>query len=195
MSTDRVLVAFASRNGSTAGVADTIAAELRTAGFAVDCRAVADVGDLEPYGAIVLGSGVFLTRRRSDGGGFIARYAEALRRRAVWLFSAGPIGGADTATPDDPLCDESPVIRVAYAIGARGAATFGSARLRADPNEGGPPSGDPGDLERVRTWARSIASDLHRRRATATAEAPTPALPPARSRGNRGRRRSMFVTR
>jgi menaquinone-dependent protoporphyrinogen oxidase len=193
MSADRVLVAFASQNGSTAGVAETIANELRAGGFAVDCRPVAAVTDVEPYSAVVLGSGVFLARRRSDGGGFIARHLDALGRRAVWLFSAGPIAGSDTATPGDPLCDESPVVRVAYAIGARGAATFGTARLRVAAHDGGRPRGDWSDLERVRIWARSISAELLRE--GAHVEAPGPGLPDAGSRRTKSARRSMVVTR
>ena len=91
-----VLVAFASQNGSTAGIAGTIAAELRDAGLEADCRPVAAVADLARYDAVVLGSGVFVVRSASDGGGFIAGHREELARRAVWLFSAGPIGGAET---------------------------------------------------------------------------------------------------
>jgi menaquinone-dependent protoporphyrinogen oxidase len=157
-----VLVAFACQNGSTAGIAETIATELRRAGLAAECRPVAAVTDLAPYGAVVLGSGVFLVRRQSDGGGFIARYAEELRHKAVWLFSAGPIGGPDTAAAGDPLCDDAPVVRVAHAIGARGAATFGTTRLRVAANDGGQPLGDWRDLERVQAWARSIAAEMRR---------------------------------
>ena len=187
-----VLVAFASQNGSTAGIAETIATELRRAGFAVDCRPVAAVTDLEPYGAVVLGSGVFLVRRRSDGGGFLARHVDGLRGRAVWLFSAGPIGGPDTASPGDPLCDEAPVVRVAHAIGARGAATFGTARLRVAANDGGQPLGDWRDLERVQVWARSIAAEVRR---LGDPQAGRAAEQPA-DRGLTGRRfeRSRVVT-
>jgi menaquinone-dependent protoporphyrinogen oxidase len=157
-----VLVAFACQSGSTAGIAETIATELRKAGLAADCRPVAAVTDLAPYGAIVLGSGVFLVRRQSDGGGFIARHADELQRKTVWLFSAGPIGGPDPAAAGDPLCDEASVVRVAHSIGARGAATFGTARLRVAAYDGGLPLGDSRDLERVQAWARSIAAELCR---------------------------------
>lgn len=155
-----VLVAFACQNGSTAGIAETIATELRAAGLEADCRPVAAVADLESYDAVVLGSGVFLVRRQSDGGGFIARHADELARRPVWLFSAGPIGGTDPSRNGDPMGDEPPVVRVAQAIGARGAAAFGTTRLHVAPHDGGLPLGDWRALERVRAWARAIAADL-----------------------------------
>lgn len=162
MHTGRVLVTFSSQNGSTAGIAEVLCAELSAAGLAVDCRPGAEVTDVSPYGAVIVGSGVFLARRRSDGGGFLARHADALREREVWLFSAGPIGAPDADVADDPLADEAPVVRVAHAIGARGAATFGTSRAlatsadeRLSPNRWSDPA-------RARTWARSIAAELHR---------------------------------
>ncbi|MEW6225933.1 MAG: flavodoxin domain-containing protein [Chloroflexota bacterium] len=179
MSADRVLVAFASLQGSTAGVAETIANELRDAGFHVDCIPVADVIDLEPYGAFVLGSGVFLAGRRSDGGGFIARHAVELQGRPVWLFSAGPIGGAGGAGSASPgaagangaspgaagtgsAIGEAPVVRVARAIGARGAATFGAARLLDPDDARRPTAADWSEAARIRGWAWAIAVELAR---------------------------------
>jgi menaquinone-dependent protoporphyrinogen oxidase len=162
MSADRVLIAFASPNGSTAGIAETIAAELRGAGLAVDCRPVADVDDLAPYAAVVLGSGVFLARRRSDGGGFLARHAGELARKPVWLYSAGPIGSAEPPDQDDPLADEPAVVRVAHAIDARGAATFGSVRVGEALAGGGAGAEVYGLHARVRAWAGSIADELRR---------------------------------
>ncbi len=181
-----VLVAFASQNGSTAGIAGTIAAELRDAGLEADCRPVAAVADLARYDAVVLGSGVFVVRSASDGGGFIAGHREELARRAVWLFSAGPIGGAETtglsvatgirnepgvARPPEiwdrsaasaPSVDATPVMSVAQAIGARGAARFGHAPLPGGARADSLPPDDWRDVGRVRAWARSIASALGR---------------------------------
>jgi menaquinone-dependent protoporphyrinogen oxidase len=156
MSDASVLVAYASQTGSTAAIATTIAAELRAAGLAVDCRPASDVRDLTGYGAIVLGSGVFLARRMSDGGGFIARHGTALGDRPVWLFAAGPIGrgrAGEDGTPED-----IGVMHVARGIGARGAATFGA----IDPSAGIDPLDrlEPTNQARVRGWARAIAADL-----------------------------------
>ncbi len=181
-----VLVAFACQNGSTAGIAETIATELRAAGFAADCRPVAAVTDLAPYDALVLGSGVFLVRRQSDGGGFLAGHVAELADRAVWLFSAGPIGGVDAAPADGRAGDEPAVVRVAEAIGARGAARFGTSTLRVAAHDGGLALGDWHELERVRTWARSIASELRPaavRHATAATREPAPRTG-ARDRGD-----------
>ncbi len=155
MTAKRVLVAYASQAGSTAGIASAIAAELRNAGLTVDCRPASEVRDVTGYAAVVLGSGVFLARRGSDGGGFLSRHAEGLGNRWVWLFAAGPIGRGLTRAS---TADEGAVMDVARRIGARGAATFGALA----PNIDGDPLDwlEPVDLTHVRGWARSIAEDL-----------------------------------
>ncbi len=158
MNPTRILVAFSSRSGSTAGTAEAIASVLGSAGFPVDCRAKEDVEDVSPYRAIILGSGVFVPSRASDGGGFLERHAAALRDRDVWLFCTGPIGGRAGRGGADSATDELAAVTVGRAIGARGVAMFGSVGL---------PDGDdpvaslmPANRREVRTWAEEIAAAL-----------------------------------
>jgi len=159
LSATRVLVAFATRSGSTAGIAQAIAAVLRGAGLAVDSRPAGDVTDVTPFAAVVLGSGVFLPRRRSDGGGFLLRHAPALATRAVWLYCAGPIGrgrGEDGAGSQGS--GDRSVAEVARAAGARGYAVFGA----PVPAPADDPFAQltPVDLACVRAWAQEIAAEL-----------------------------------
>ena len=152
-----VLVAFASQTGSTARIAEAIAGELREAGVAVECRPASEVESLRPYAALVLGSGVFLRQRASDGGGFLAHHAGCVLERPVWLFCSGPIGRGrppDAGAAAGPT-EECPVMAVARTIHARGAAAFGSDSL-----DGAAEGFDPVDLRRVRAWARGIAAAL-----------------------------------
>ena len=193
----RVLVAFACQNGSTAGIAEAIVTELRRAGFAADCRPAASITDLSPYGAVILGSGVFLARRPSDGGGFTATPTPSWRDGPSGSTRQGPSAAADAAgTGDVPVVDApgidlpgadvpvTPVARVARAIGARGSAAFGTARLQVAANDGGVPQGDWQDLERVRTWALAIVAELPRAGVARVADRDLEGDgPPARSRG------------
>jgi menaquinone-dependent protoporphyrinogen oxidase len=120
-----------------------------------------EVTDLTPYSAVILGSGVFVPSRRSDGGGFLTRHEAALEARPVWLFCAGPIGRGRCATGTDASdADDCSVVLVARAVGARGAAVFGPIGLAADsdPVE----SLGPVNTERVRAWAGEIAAELRR---------------------------------
>ncbi len=54
----KILVAYASRTGTTAGVAEVIGQVLAADGTAVDVRPVAEVNNLSPYSAIVVGSAI-----------------------------------------------------------------------------------------------------------------------------------------
>ena len=55
---DNLLVAYASRTGTTAGVAEAIGKTLTESGAQVDVRRMQDVTDLSPYRAVVAGSGI-----------------------------------------------------------------------------------------------------------------------------------------
>lgn len=159
MAADRVLIAFASQAGSTAKVAGAIDGVLRRYGLAVDARQAQDVDDLAPYTAVILGSGMYVPSRHTDGGGFLARHAAELAVRKVWLYTAGPIGRrrctGDRHEDDGAECS---VAAVAADVGARGWAVFGPRGLDADadPIEGL----GPVDIARVRKWAAEIAEEL-----------------------------------
>jgi menaquinone-dependent protoporphyrinogen oxidase len=177
MRDQRVLVAFANQAGSTAGIAEAIATVLRRSGFAVDCRLASDVLDVTPYQAVVLGSGVFVPRRRSDGGGFLVRHEAALASRSVWLFCAGPIGrGRCQAGTAVTAADECSVTAVARAIGARGAAVFGPIGLPVDADL--IESLGPVNTQRVRAWAAEIAEQLRARPARPKTPPPRPTRRP-----------------
>jgi menaquinone-dependent protoporphyrinogen oxidase len=55
---EKILVTYASRNGSTAGVAEAIGRTLAESGAAVEVRPMQDVQDLTPYHAVVAGSAI-----------------------------------------------------------------------------------------------------------------------------------------
>jgi menaquinone-dependent protoporphyrinogen oxidase len=55
---NKILVAYASRTGSTAGVAEAIGQTLAESGAPVEVRPMKDVQDLAPYRAVVAGSAI-----------------------------------------------------------------------------------------------------------------------------------------
>ena len=54
----KILITYASRTGTTAGVAEAIGKTLAESGAEVDVRAMAEVKDLTPYQAVVAGSAI-----------------------------------------------------------------------------------------------------------------------------------------
>jgi menaquinone-dependent protoporphyrinogen oxidase len=88
----KVLVAYASKHGSTKGIADFIGDKLRGKGLEVDVRDVSQVQNLGSYDAYVVGSAVFIGHWMKEAKQFLSRNNIILSRRLVWLFSSGPTG-------------------------------------------------------------------------------------------------------
>jgi menaquinone-dependent protoporphyrinogen oxidase len=157
MNTPKVLVAYGSRSGSTAGIAEIIGTALESEGFAVDVR------DIAAYDAVVLGGALYAGRWHADARRFVRRHAAALRSRPVWLFSSGPLD--DSAdTKDIPPGRQA--AKAAEKINARGHVTFGG-RLTSDARgliarsmirQGR--GGDFRNPQRITEWSRKVAVDL-----------------------------------
>jgi len=88
----RVLVAFATRHGSTAGIAERVAERLRGAGLEAEARPAAEVRNASAYDAFVVGAAAYMSRWLGDATTFVERNRATLAARPTWLFSSGPIG-------------------------------------------------------------------------------------------------------
>ena len=164
------LIVVASRHGSTTGIAEVLAQELREAGQTVDLRIVADNPSIENYEAVIVGSAVYMGRWLPQARRFIEQHQERLRKRPVWLFSSGPTDPSEPRAKDEP----AQIDQLITAAGARGHRTFAGKldrsklglgerfiiwnvnRLKA----GGVPDGDFRDWAAIRTWANEIAGAL-----------------------------------
>ena len=87
-----ILVTYASKHGSTKGIAERIAATLRRSGIETDLQPVDTVRDVERYTAVVLGSAIYYGSWLKEAREFVHRYETALATRPVWLFASGPLG-------------------------------------------------------------------------------------------------------
>jgi menaquinone-dependent protoporphyrinogen oxidase len=85
-----VLVAYATRYGSTQEVAEAVAATLCECGLAVDIQPIRDVRTLDQYHAVVLGAPLYMFHWHKDALHFLARHREALLPRPVAIFALGP---------------------------------------------------------------------------------------------------------
>lgn len=168
-----VLVAFASRHGSTQGIAEALAARLQQAGLGAAAIPVERRPDPASWTAVVLGSAVYAGHWLDPARDWAAAHAAALRQRPVWLFSSGPIG--DPPFPPDEPYDADPLARL---TGARGHVVL-PGRLdkallrfgeRAMVTAMRAPTGDFRDWVAVGAYADRIAAELagSRRGAVAT---------------------------
>ncbi|MGZ5305183.1 MAG: flavodoxin domain-containing protein [Actinomycetota bacterium] len=88
----RVIVACASKHGSTEGIAEAIAERLHQLGHDAVAVRVADVADLNGVQAVVLGSAVYAGSWMKEATEFAEANAETLSKMPLWLFSSGPLG-------------------------------------------------------------------------------------------------------
>ncbi len=159
-----VLVAAASKHKSTMGIAEAIAAELRTMGYDVDVARIDDSLRVDHYAAVILGSAVYMGKWLPDATEFVARYERTLREKPVWLFSSGPLGWDDPIPSSDPDGAADLTVKT----GARGHEVFVG---RLDKHDLGfverlatrvvkAPEGDFRDWTAIRAWARGIGTGL-----------------------------------
>jgi menaquinone-dependent protoporphyrinogen oxidase len=87
----RVLVAYASKHGSTAEVAQEVADVLRRDGYDPDVRPVTEVRSLDEYAGVVLGGGLYMGRWHRDAVRFLRRHEEAFDTIPLAVFGMGPL--------------------------------------------------------------------------------------------------------
>lgn len=84
--TEKILVVYASRAGSTAGVAEAIGKTLAARGEAVDVRPMQQVSDLTPYRAVVAGSAIQGGKWLPEAMQFVEDQRSALAQRPFAAF-------------------------------------------------------------------------------------------------------------
>jgi menaquinone-dependent protoporphyrinogen oxidase len=156
----RALVAYASKHGSTQGIAEAIGGRLRERGVCAEVRPIDDVESLEGFDTLVVGSAVYLGGWMKDAQSFLDRHENDLRRVPAWLFSSGP-------TKDDPM-ELAVAAKQQARLEALGARDHHLFRGAFDPKKLGllertalkaakQPPGDFRDWNDVAEWADSIA--------------------------------------
>lgn len=86
-----VLVAYDSKHGSTAQVAQTVADTLRGVGVEVHVDQVDNVHDLDRVDAVVLGAPVYMGRWTKGARALLEHHRDALAARPLVVFATGPL--------------------------------------------------------------------------------------------------------
>jgi len=159
----RVLVAYATKLGSTAEIAETMAHVLRDAGHRAAAQAARDVRSLDDWDAVILGSAIYAAYWQKDARRFIDRFHVELVARPLWLFSGGPLDRR-LAKADQPITPHG--AEITAGLGARAPRTFGgrlSASADVDPQVLQTHRiGDFRDWQSIVAYAYRIARELDR---------------------------------
>ena len=159
--TDPVLVAYATRRGSTREVADAVAARLRTLGRTVEVRPADHVEDVARYGAVVLGGALYTGRLHRDARAFLKRHRAELAGLPLAVFALGPL----TLSPDDVAGSRRQLDRALARVPVLepfAVAIFGGA---VDPAKLPFPfssmqASDARDWDAIEAWATEVAAAL-----------------------------------
>ena len=85
-----VLVAYASKHGTTREVAESIAQTLGERGLSVEIEEARGVGDITGYDAVVVGGGLYMGKWHADARRLLKRHRRELAGKRVALFGMGP---------------------------------------------------------------------------------------------------------
>jgi menaquinone-dependent protoporphyrinogen oxidase len=87
---DTVLVAYATKRGSTREVAAEVARIIRQSGPEVEISPAREVKSLDRYGAVVLGGALYMGRWHKDTRRLLKRYRSELASLPLAVFALGP---------------------------------------------------------------------------------------------------------
>ncbi|HEY3276696.1 MAG TPA: flavodoxin domain-containing protein [Syntrophorhabdaceae bacterium] len=167
----RVLVAYASRCGTTGGVAEAMGRTLCDAGFDVDTRLAKHVEDVSPYGAVVLGSAIDRASWLTDAIKFAEKNREALSRVPVAYFLTCVTLYQDTAETRklaqsymEPVLRAVPEVRPVDTGHFAGVLDYGKLNvvlrmvMKAKMQSKGVPEGDFRNWNAITSWAKGLAA-------------------------------------
>ncbi|AXE24253.1 flavodoxin [Streptomyces globosus] len=159
----RVLVAYGTRHGATAGIAAEIGRTLREDGLDAVVLPADDVDDVRGFDAVVLGGALYAGRWSAKARHCAERNEHYLRHRPVFLFSSGPV---DSSAEQHEIRPVPAVAKQMERLGAREHVTFGGSITASTPGlmaKALVRHGKGGDFrnpERIQTWAHHISAEL-----------------------------------
>ena len=164
--TRRILVAYASRNGSTAKIAKAVAQELSAAGCLVDVSEMNSVASLTGYSGVVIGAPLYMGDLVKDVAKFIRKFREPLAVLPVASFAVGltpvseQVGNVDHAMEciHSALAPLKPVGTILFA-GKLDPAKLGFIQ-RKMMELGKVPSGDFRNWNLIEAWVRDLPAKM-----------------------------------
>jgi menaquinone-dependent protoporphyrinogen oxidase len=159
----KVLVTYASKYGSTGGVADAIGKELCSKDVATDVVLIKNASNVGSYQGVVIGSAIYMGKWMSEAVDFVKKNKDKLRQMPVAYFlvcmtlsQPTEKNRAEVMSYMDPILKAVPEIKpvgigtFAGALDYKNLSWLNKKILKSK----GTPEGDFRDWNAIRTWAR-----------------------------------------
>jgi menaquinone-dependent protoporphyrinogen oxidase len=159
-----ILVAYASKHGSTQEIAERIAQKLRQLGKEAETQPLDAVENPGSYEAFVIGSAIYYGSWLKEATEWVHRNQAILAQHPVWLFSSGPLGTEvkDSEPQPKEIAEFQETIkprdqRIFFGALDHHRLSFAERMMVKAVRA---PEGDFRDWQAIETWAESIARDL-----------------------------------
>ena len=163
MNTKSILLAYASRFGSTQEVAETIATTLRENGLEVDLQPMQEVKSLARYDAVVLGAAIYNAKWNADAHQFLSKHQDTLTQLSVVIFTLGPLSASEAAKRNSRHQLDSELAKYPW-LKPVAVEIFAG---KYDPSKPGlgffdrfVPARDLRNWDAIRTWAKALPAQL-----------------------------------
>ena len=166
---NKALIAYASRCGSTGGVADAIGQELCVTGTSIDVRLVGKVNDLSSYQTVIVGSAIRRGRWLPEALDFVKKHRDVLREVPTAYFVVcltmkddTPENHSKVLSYLDPVRKETPQIQPVDIGLFAGAVNFTKLSFvnKSILKARGATEGDFRNWSAIRAWATEIRPTL-----------------------------------
>jgi len=97
LANDPILIAYATRAGSTVEIASAIGQNLSDAGYSVDVKPIKEVAGVVGYAAVILGSAIRMGHWLPEAVRFAETHRTALQAMPVALFTVHMLNSGDDA--------------------------------------------------------------------------------------------------
>lgn len=162
----KILIAYATRNGSTAEIAEAVGKELKAAGCTVEIKEMKTVTSVEGYTAVVIGAPMYMAKY-IEAGKFVDRFREKIAGLPVAAFAVG----LAAVSKDRKMIEETekalrgalapirPVTMTLFA-GNLDPAKISFITRKMVEHFGRVPAGDYRDWAAIAAWAREVAGKV-----------------------------------
>ena len=169
----RVLIAYGSYCGSTAGVAESIGKVLCDNGATVDIRRVESVRDLSPYQAVIIGSAVHSGKWLPNAAQFVETNQNILSKKptayfltCLALYKSNKETRRIAQSYMEPMLEAVPRVRPVDIGLFAGVLDYGTLSfvvrmvMKSKMKKKGVPEGDHRDWDAIRSWAEGLCPKL-----------------------------------